>query len=355
MNGNFATAKPSLPSHSFINKKVLCLQENNFTPYTPFRILLKYVLIFGTKYIAVALIMQKKLIVLAGPTAVGKTELAIDIALRYRTEILSADSRQFYRELNVGTAKPDTDMLSKVKHHFINNLSVHDEYNAGTYERDALICLQEIYENNDIAVLCGGSGLFIDAVCRGFDALPEKDENIRNTLNQRLKEQGLESVAEELKRIDPVYAGQADIKNPVRVIRALEVYYITGMPYSALRVRRVEPRFFSSIKICLYRERNELYQRIDSRMDTMLKNGLVEEAKSLLPYAHLNALQTVGYSEVFDYLNGKYDYNELVRLLKRNSRRYAKRQLTWFRKDPEYAWFHAEEREQIFKYLDEKI
>jgi tRNA dimethylallyltransferase len=298
---------------------------------------------------------DKYLIVVAGPTGVGKTALAIDIAEKYATEIVSADSRQFYKELTIGTAKPDSEQLKKVKHHFINTLSIQDEYNAGRYEEEALICLQCIFQARDVAILCGGSGLFIDAVCRGFDELPEKDDEIRKKLIDRLEREGLKKMAEELRIVDPEYAAKADLANPVRVMRALEVYYISGVPFSKFRTRTKKQRFFKTIKICLTCDRNLLYKRIDERMEAMIKTGLIEEAQSLYQYKHLNALQTVGYSEIFGYLEGKYDKEEMIRLLKRNSRRYAKRQLTWFQKDPEYCWFDIHAKHDIFAYIEQNL
>ena len=301
--------------------------------------------------------MNKKnhLIVIAGPTAVGKTALSIRIAQYFDTEIISADSRQFYRELHIGTAKPNADELSQAKHHFINSHSIKTYYNVGQYGQDAFQVLNRVYQQKNKALLVGGSGLFIKAVCEGLDQMPEVDLQIRDQLTQTWQTQGLEILLEELKELDPEYYQQVDQANPHRVIRALEVCRSSGLAYSSFRQNTPKSRNFNCIKIGLERPRSELYERIELRMDLMLEAGLIEEVKALQAYAQHNALQTVGYQEVFSYLNQEYDYEEMVRLLKRNSRRYAKRQFTWFKKDQEMAWFHPEQEQDILKYIEQKL
>ncbi|HVD99420.1 MAG TPA: tRNA (adenosine(37)-N6)-dimethylallyltransferase MiaA [Cytophagaceae bacterium] len=298
---------------------------------------------------------KKYLIVIAGPTAVGKTALSIRVAQHFHTEILSADSRQFYKEMNIGTAKPSAEELAAVPHHFINTLHITDEYTVGMYEAQALQVLQELYTKHDLVVLTGGSGLFIKTLCEGLDDIPEVAPSIREELNAAFKKNGLETLLEELKEKDPDYYETVDRGNPVRIIRALEICRGTGKPFSSFRTSNKKERFFTTIKIALDRPREELYKRIDLRMDQMLAEGLVEEAKNLYQYKNKNALQTVGYSEVFDFLDGLYDAEEMERLLKRNSHHYAKRQLTWFRKDKEYHWFLPGQEERIFSFIESQI
>ncbi|MFN6943439.1 MAG: tRNA (adenosine(37)-N6)-dimethylallyltransferase MiaA [Cytophagaceae bacterium] len=297
----------------------------------------------------------KLLIVVAGPTAVGKTDLCIELAKRYHTEIISADSRQLFKEMSIGTAKPEKEEMQGVPHHFINSYSVQDEYNAGRFELDTLNLLQTLFKKYDQLILTGGSGLYIKAVCEGFDELPDVDPYIREGLIQSFHEDGLDNLLDELKQKDPVYYDQVDRANHQRVIRALEIIRGTGMPFSFFRKRKVQPRPFTILKIGLERPRAELYQRIDHRMDLMLEKGLLEEAKALYPFKHLNALQTVGYQEIFDFLDGKYDWDEAVRLLKRNSRRYAKRQMTWFNRDLGFKWFSPENPQDIIEYINSQI
>lgn len=285
---------------------------------------------------------NKKLIVIAGPTASGKTRYAIELALYLHTEIISADSRQLYKEINIGTAKPGKHELSQVPHHFINTLSIFDEYTAGDFEKDALKKIEEIHHKNEYVIMAGGSGLFIDAVTKGFDVMPPKNNNIREQLNHAWQEKGIQYLQEELKIKDPAYFKNADLNNPKRLIRALEVIRSTGYPYSAYRKQHTVKRPFETIKIALCPERTTLYQKINERVDNMIRQGLYEEAKSLYPYKKCNALQTVGYSEIFDYLAGKYNWEDTVALIKRNTRRYAKRQITWLRKDNTYTWIDPE-------------
>jgi tRNA dimethylallyltransferase len=298
---------------------------------------------------------KKYLIVVAGPTAVGKTACAIKLARHYQTEIVSADSRQFYREMTIGTAKPSTEELQAAPHHFINNLSIQQTYTAGQYEQEALQCLAQLFETHNVVILVGGSGLFIKALCEGIDEMPDINPEIREALNRQFAEEGIGPLQAELQEKDPAYYNEVDRANPVRLIRALEVIRSAGKPYSSFRTGIPKKRSFETIKIGLNLERVFLYQRIDERMDKMLETGLVEEVRSLYPYRTLNALQTVGYSEVIGFLDEQYSYEEMVDKLKQNSRRYAKRQLTWFAKDKEYRWFSPFETEQILSYVEAVI
>jgi tRNA dimethylallyltransferase len=294
--------------------------------------------------------LSKLLIVIAGPTAVGKTDFCVRLAQALQTEVISADSRQFYRELNIGTAKPSEAELQGVPHHFINSHSIDTLYSAGAFERDALAVLDTLFETKDVVLLTGGSGLYIKAVCEGLDDLPETPPELRSELMQRLETEGLEVLQAQLQTLDPVYCAQNDLQNTQRVVRALEVSLLTGKPYSSFREHQPAQRPFEIVQIALDRDREELYRRIDVRMDAMLAAGLVEEVRSLLTYRSHNALQTVGYKEVFDHLDGLYDYNEMVRLLKRNSRRYAKRQITWFKHQGNFKWFQANDFEGVKNY-----
>ena len=283
----------------------------------------------------------KYLITVVGPTAVGKTSLSIDLALKLNSEIISLDSRQFYKELAIGTAKPSVEELGKVQHHFVNNLSIKEDYNVMQFEKEALIKIDELHQNSDFVVMVGGSGLFYKAICEGFDDIPDVDPKIRVELNQELIDFGKEKLQNELMDKDLKHYQQMDIQNSQRLIRALEICRGTGKPYSSFRKGEKKERPFKIIKIGLEMEREQLYHRIDSRMNLMLEIGLVDEVKSLEKYKTKNALQTVGYKEVFEFFEANYDWEECVRLLKRNSRRYAKRQLTWFKKDKEISWFNV--------------
>ncbi|MBD1397141.1 tRNA (adenosine(37)-N6)-dimethylallyltransferase MiaA [Pontibacter sp. JH31] len=295
------------------------------------------------------------LIVVVGPTAVGKTDLCVQLARHYHTEIISADSRQFYKEMSIGTAKPSAEEQQGIKHHFIDSHQITAEYNAGAYEQDVLALLQALYQKKQTVILTGGSGLYVRAVCEGMDEMPETDPAIREQLTALYQQQGMEPLLTQLQQLDPFYYERVDKANPQRVIRALEVCLSSGQPYSSFRKKEQQERPFQIIKIGLNRDRQELYDRIDQRMDQMLAQGLLQEAEALYPYRHHNALQTVGYKEIFDFLEGKYDWEEAVRLLKRNSRRYAKRQLTWFHKFPDYTWFHPDQWEEIVAFIDKQI
>ncbi len=291
----------------------------------------------------------KTLLVIAGPTAVGKTALCVRLAKRLQTDVVSADSRQLYRELNIGTAKPTSDEMDGVRHHFINSHSITDAVNAGRYERECLAVLADLFQQKDVVILSGGTGLYINAVCFGLDDMPVVDPTLRERLLSRLQREGLSTLQQELRLLDPVYAETADLQNPIRVTRALEVCLSTGQPYSSFRRRQVAERPFQPVMVALERPRDELYARIDARMEAMLDAGLVDEVRTLTPYRDLPALQTVGYQEVFPYLEGTYDYDEMVRLLKRNSRRYAKRQLTWFRNQGNYIWVAPDDEEKVIR------
>ncbi len=285
---------------------------------------------------------DKYLIVVAGPTAVGKTNLCLKLANELDTEIISADSRQFFKELSIGTAKPSPAELALVKHHFINSHSIAEPYSAGDYERDALALIEDLFKKKDVLILTGGSGLYIKAVCEGLDNLPQPSPGLREELMRVLREDGLDYLQSELLHIDPTFASTPEFFNPQRVVRALEVFYTSGRVLSTFHTEHKKARPFKMIRLALNRDRPELYARIDKRMDEMLKAGLVEEAKGVGGYRHNHALKTVGYKEVYDFLDGKYPEEEMVRLLKQNSRRYAKRQITWFRHQGEFTWFDAD-------------
>lgn len=291
------------------------------------------------------------LLVVAGPTAVGKTELCLRLATYFDTEIVSADSRQFYQELNIGTAKPTLAELAAVKHYFINSHSLTEPYNSGAYENDALALLQNLFKTKKRVILTGGSGLYIKAVCEGLDEMPPVNGELRTQLTDTWARDGLPALVARLKDLDPVYYAKVDLANPQRVIRALEVCLSSGQPYSSFRKKKRASRPFKTVKVGLTRDRATLYNRIDQRMDKMLADGLAEEARRLYAYREHNALQTVGYQEIFDFLAGKQDWDETVRLLKRNSRRYAKRQFTWFTRDPGFKWFHPDDWEEILAYI----
>jgi len=281
---------------------------------------------------------QKKLVVLVGPTAVGKTAVALNVARYFNTAIVSADSRQIFREMTIGTAKPTPAELSMVPHHFINTHSIHDSYDAAQYGRDALNCIHKLFESHDHLVLCGGSGLYIKAVCEGFDEIPEVPAEIREQLVTEFQTAGLGNLQQKLKQLDPEHFENIDTQNPQRVIRALEVILGTGLSISSFHNNKKIKHDFHLVKIGLECTREVLYERINRRMDNMITEGLFDEAASLYANKHMNALQTVGYQEIFDFMDGKYDREETIRLLKRNSRRYAKRQLTWFHRDGEIIW-----------------
>lgn len=282
----------------------------------------------------------KKLIVIVGPTAVGKTALAIHVAKEFRTEIISADSRQIYKELTIGTAKPSEVELKEVSHHFINTHSIQEDYDAARFGEEALLKIYSLFERREHVVVCGGSGLYIKALLEGFDDIPEVPDAVRDQLIEEFETKGLLWLQNKMRELDPEHFATIDQKNHMRLMRALEVKIATGNSISNFqkKVKKVLP--FQVVKIGLELERAKLYERIDMRMDEMITAGLFEEAKQLYPFKDKNALQTVGYQEIFDFMDGKYDREEAIRLLKRNSRRYAKRQLTWFKRDEEIKWFN---------------
>ncbi|MBQ5904042.1 MAG: tRNA (adenosine(37)-N6)-dimethylallyltransferase MiaA [Alistipes sp.] len=294
----------------------------------------------------------KRLVVIVGPTGCGKTDLSIRLAEHYRAPIISTDSRQFYRGLPIGTAQPTADQLARAEHHFIASHALTDEVNCGSYEVMALERLEELFKAHSTVIAVGGSGLYVRALCEGMDDLPEADEALRKELTRRIESEGLESLCEELKRLDPVYYEQVDRQNPARVQRALEVCLQTGMPYSSLRTGERRERPFEIIKIGVNLPREELYVRIDRRVELMMEEGLEAEARAAIPYRELNALQTVGYKELFLYFDGEITKEEAVALIQRNSRRYAKRQLTWFRRDEEVAWFRPDEDATIIEHIE---
>ena len=301
---------------------------------------------------------KKSLIIICGPTAVGKTAVAVELATELHTEIISADSRQFFREMNIGTAKPSPQELKAAKHHFINSLSVTDEYNVGMFERDALKILDSIFQKKDYALLVGGSGLYINAVCNGFDEVPQADKEIRNNLAEMYKQEGITYLQNTLQKLDPEHFKKMDIKNPHRLIRAIEVCITTGKLYSELRKGEKKKRNFDVIRIGLTLDREKLYAKINARVDQMMKEGLLEEVKALAPLrarGNLNSLQTVGYKELFDHLDGKTDLNRAIELIKQNTRNFAKRQMTWFRKDDEIKWFAPQEIQKILDYVAEAV
>lgn len=293
----------------------------------------------------------KRLLVVVGPTGSGKTDLSIRLALHYAAPVLSTDSRQVYRGMPIGTAQPSADQLQAVEHHFIASHDLKDNLSCGEYEVQALARLEQLFTTHDYVVAVGGSGLYVRALCEGMDDLPQADESLRAELNRRLTDEGVESLAVQLRELDPVYYETVDRSNPARVVRALEVCLQTGRPYSEQRTGERRLRPFEIVKIGIDLPREVLYDRIDRRVDQMLADGLEAEARALYPYRTLNALQTVGYREFFDYFDGRIGYDEAVELIKRNSRRYAKRQLTWFRRDSEIRWFRPDDDDAILEYI----
>lgn len=299
---------------------------------------------------------KKYLLVVVGPTAIGKTALGIALAKHFQTEIISADSRQFYKEMEVGTAVPSEAELEAAKHHFIQHISVTEDYSVGDFERDALQKLEKIFNGHDIAVMVGGSGLYVDAVVYGIDEFPDVDPEIRRTLNARLENSGVENLQQELKDRDPDYYSAVDLQNPHRLIRALEICIGTGRPYSSFRKDKVSERPFETVFIGLTAPREVVYDRINQRVDLMMKNGLLQEAKQLEKLKHLNALNTVGYKELFRHFEKEWELETAVSEIKKNTRRFAKRQFTWFRKNEQIQWFdHSTPYEEIISFAEKKI
>ena len=296
--------------------------------------------------------MKNKLIVILGPTAIGKTNISIEIASSLQTEIISFDSRQFYKELKIGAAPPHDHQLKKVPHYFIHNLSIQENYNAGMYENDVIKKLKILFKKHKKIVAVGGSGLYLDAICKGFDSIPDIKKEEREKINQKFKDNGIEWLNEEIKAIDPEYYNLVDQKNPRRLIRGLEVFYSTGKTYSLYRERKRKKRSFEIIKIGLSMQRENLYERINQRVDYMMKNGFLNEVVSLKKYKDFNPLQTVGYNELFDYLENKINLEDAVSRIKQNTRRLAKRQITWFKKDTTIKWFNTKERDNIISFIE---
>ncbi len=297
----------------------------------------------------------KRLIVVVGATASGKTDLSVTLARHFNCPILSTDSRQVYKGLNIGTAYPSEEQLQTVEHHFIAELDLTQDFNCGEYEKAALERLETLFEHHDTVVAVGGSGLYIKALCEGMDDLPDADAALRESLTARLAAEGVESLAAQLAELDPEYYAVVDRQNPARVMRALEVCLTSGRRYSELRKGGSKPRNFEIVKVGIDMPREVLYDRINRRVDLMLEAGLEAEARSVLPYRHCNSLRTVGYAEMFDYFNGKITKEEAVELIKRNSRRYAKRQITWFGRDNSIKWFAPNQTEKIVEYLENQI
>lgn len=301
-------------------------------------------------------IKEKKglLVIIAGPTAVGKTDISIELAKSFGTEIISADSRQMYREMQIGTARPSEFQMQEVKHHFVANISINDYYNASMYEFECISLLEKLFQKNEIVVLTGGSGLYIDAITKGIDDLPTIDPEVRSNMLSLFENEGIEGLRNRLKLVDPEYYSKADLMNHKRLLKALEVATMTGMPYSTFLTYQKKERSFDMLKICLNTDRELLYKRINQRIDYMIAEGLLNEVKSLLPYRNLNALNTVGYKELFDYFDNKNNLETAIELIKRDTRRYAKRQLTWFSRDKnEYNWIETTEKQKILKLIEE--
>jgi tRNA dimethylallyltransferase len=294
---------------------------------------------------------NKYAIFIIGPTGVGKTAMAVQVAEALGTEIISADSRQVYNELNIGTAVPGKEQLSRVRHHLIQHRSVQDDYNASMFEKEALEIMEKIFRENDTVIITGGSGLYIQALISGIDDFPGVDPEIRKRLLRRLYDEGLESLRFELRKLDPEAWASIDLKNPARILKALEISLTTGKPYSSFLTRKSKQREFNTLKIGLNLDRSLLYDRIDQRVVDMMENGLLEEVRSCLDYRDMNALKTVGYKELFDYLDGQISLDQAVQLIKRNSRRYARRQLTWFNRDKEITWFSPDQFEKIMDHI----
>lgn len=298
---------------------------------------------------------KQNLTVLIGPTGVGKTELSLSIAEHFNTEIISADSRQLYRQLKIGTAAPTSQQLKRVKHHLVGTLELTDYYSAAKYESEVISLLSKLFLKKDVYLLTGGSMMYVDAVCKGIDDIPTVDKITRDLMLDRYKEMGLEQMCSELKLLDPIYYNQVDLKNPKRVIHALEICYMTGKPYSSFLTRETKERPFNIIKVGLYREREELYNRINERVIEMINAGLIDEVKSVYPYKALNSLNTVGYKEIINYLDGVWSKDFAIQKIQQNSRNYAKKQMTWFKRDQDISWFKPDNKDKIIDYIAQNI
>lgn len=297
--------------------------------------------------------MEKKLIIILGPTAVGKTEYSLQMAEKLHTEILSCDSRQMFREMKIGTAAPTEEELKRVPHHFVGHLSIHDYYSCGKFEIDALAKCNELFQKHNTLIMTGGSMLYIDAICKGIDDVPNIDEELRSSLWKRFETEGIENLQKELRLLDPEYYATVDPKNGKRIIHALEICLQTGKPYSSIRKNSKKERPFTIEKIGITRSREELYERINLRVEKMFEEGLLEEARSLYPYRELNALNTVGYKELFEYFDGNWTLDYAKQMIQQNTRHYAKKQITWFKRDPEIIWKEAADlyKDQPFEKL----
>jgi tRNA dimethylallyltransferase len=300
--------------------------------------------------------MKNTLIILLGPTGVGKTSLSYSLANKFNTPIISSDSRQIYQGLEIGTAAPTKEEQERIKHYFVGTLSVTDYYNAAQFETDVLSVLEsEIFPKNPVALMVGGSMMYIDAVCNGIDDIPSVDETLRKDLLLRFENEGLEPLRLQLKMLDPEYYAEVDLKNHKRILHALEICLMSGKPYSTFRTKKAKERPFNIIKIGLNRPREELYERINLRVDEMIKQGLVEEARKFYPYKHLNSLNTVGYKELFKFFDGDWDYDFAVNMIKQDSRRYARKQLSWFNRYSDIHWFNPDNEKEIIEFIIEKI
>ncbi|WP_308777761.1 tRNA (adenosine(37)-N6)-dimethylallyltransferase MiaA [uncultured Bacteroides sp.] len=295
------------------------------------------------------------LLVIIGPTGIGKTDLGLDLAEKYHTCIISADSRQLYADLKIGTASPTSEQLARVTHYFVGTLKLTDYYSAAQYEAEAIKKLEELFQKHSIVVLTGGSMMYVDAVCKGIDDIPTVDKETRQYLMERYEKEGLEPLCAELKLRDPEYYSIADIRNPKRVIHALEICYMTGKTYTSFRTRTKKERPFHIIKIGLQRDREELYKRINQRVDLMIEEGLLEEARKVYPYRNLNSLNTVGYKELFKYFDGEWDLPYAIEKIKQNSRIYSRKQVTWFKRDADITWFHPDQKKEILQFINEEL
>lgn len=299
--------------------------------------------------------MKHSLVILLGPTGVGKTELSLRIAGYFNSPIISSDSRQLYKDLPVGTAAPTADQMKRVKHYMVGTLELSDYYSASNFETDVIALLSELHQQHPVIIMSGGSMMYIDAVCKGIDDMPTVTSDIRDSIYQQFEQEGLAPILEELRISDPTHYEEVDRHNYKRVIHAVEICRMTGKPYSSFRTQIKKERPFQIIKIGLTRDRDELYDRINRRVDQMLADGLLEEARRVYPYKHLNSLNTVGYKEMFQYLDGNWPLDFAIEKMKRNSRVYARKQMTWFKRDTEITWFHPDQEQDIIQYIQHAV